>query len=241
MDAISKIYPPGGKDKKRKHTLKGVSFNLYEGGVLGLLGENGAGKTTLCGILASLHPPTKGCIYWRGRSIKKQLMAYRAIMGFCPQSQQLNDFFSLEESLTFQGRAYGFSREQTQKSVTKWMDKLGLQPYAKAFPKQLSGGYRQHFLIAKALIHHPKIVLLDEPTVGLDPQACRQLWDCVSLLKEEGVSVILTTHYLDEAEKLSDRICVLDHGLVKGIGTQQELLEKYGQESLEALFLEMIN
>lgn len=217
-----------------------MSFHLYPGEVLGLLGENGVGKTTLCGILASLHPATGGAVYWQGKPITQHLMAYRAIIGYCPQSQHLADYFTLTESLYFQARAYGLSAAAAQTSITKWLEKLGLAQYAHAHPSTLSGGYKQRFLIARALVHNPKIVLLDEPTVGLDPQARIQLWDCIETLREESVAVILTTHYLDEAERLSDRICMLDQGKVKALGKLDQLHKQYGTTDLEQLFLSVI-
>ena len=146
----------------------------------------------------------------------------------------------LEKSLIFQGRYYGLSKNDLEKRVAYLLERFELQQYAKSKVDVLSGGYRQRFLIARTLIHNPKLVILDEPTVGLDPQLRHMLWQYIIDLKKEGISVLLTTHYLDEAEMLSDRVCVIDKGKIIVIDTPEKLKNDCGQKNLEDVFLHLL-
>jgi ABC-2 type transport system ATP-binding protein len=230
--------------KKRygsKEALKGVSFDIYKGEIFGLLGVNGAGKTTLSSILATLHPATEGDVTFEGVSIYADLVGYRSALGFCPQRSNLNPYLSLEENLRISGAYYGMSCEQIEERFCHLVDQFELRPYLKQKAMVLSGGYKQRFMIARALMHNPKLVILDEPTVGLDPHIRRQLWSTIKRLKEDDITVILTTHYLDEAEQLADRVCVLDHGLVKLIDTPDKLKADYNMTNLEDVFIALMH
>jgi len=230
------------QDTKRVvHALKGVTFNIFKGEIIGLLGVNGAGKTTLSSILATLHPVSDGDILYNGVSIYKDVPEYRKIIGFCPQKPNLNPMLSIEQNLTFAGRYYGLSKQDVEQRKATLMKKYELEQYKDSFPRALSGGYQQRAMIARALMHNPKLVILDEPTVGLDPHIRHQLWDNIKSLKKEGVTVILTTHYLDEAEILSDRICILDKGKIKLIDTPENLKTKYKKSKLEDVFIQLMN
>jgi ABC-type multidrug transport system ATPase subunit len=212
--------------KKRystKEALKGVSLDIYKGEILGLLGVNGAGKTTLSSIIATLHPATEGIIEYNGKSIYEDIAAYRYKIGYCPQKPNLNPELTLEENLRFSGSYYSMTKEEIDARLSHLVKQFELEVYLPQKANVLSGGYKQRFMIARALMHNPELVILDEPTVGLDPHIRRQLWQQIKDLKQLGVTVILTTHYLDEAEQLSDRVCVLDNGLIKLIETPDKL------------------
>lgn len=227
--------------EKTIDALKGVSLDLYEGEILGLLGVNGAGKTTLSSIIATLHPPTSGDIVMNEKSIFDDVLNYRTHLGFCPQKPNFEKSLTVEENLIFAGRYFLMPEKEIKERVNLLMKQFELDQYAKSSPMILSGGYKQRLLIARALVHKPSLVILDEPTVGLDPHIRRQLWDVIRSLKNEGVSVILTTHYLDEAEQLSDRVCILDKGLIRLIDKPENLKSTYSKKSLEDVFLQLMN
>lgn len=223
------------------NALKGVSLDLYEGEVLGLLGINGAGKTTLSSIIATLHPSTSGDITYQGQSIYKDLYTYRKIIGFCPQKPNLFPGLTVDQNLTFSGRFYGLSEDVISERKARLVKRYMLGKYMDRLPGTLSGGCRQRVLIARSLIHNPRLVLLDEPTVGLDPHVRRKLWEEIKGLRDDGVSVILTTHYIEEAESLSDRICVLDTGSILFVDTPSNLKSSHAKGTLEEVFLKLVN
>jgi len=230
--------------KKRygaKEALKGVSLDIYKGEILGLLGVNGAGKTTLSSIIATLHPPTEGDVEFNGASIYKDVADYRYQIGYCPQRPNLNPELTLEQNLRLSGSYYGMADEHINNRLTHLVTQFGLRQYLHQKANVLSGGYKQRFMIARALMHNPQLVILDEPTVGLDPHIRRQLWQQIRELKQLGVTVILTTHYLDEAEQLSDRVCVLDDGLIKLIDTPDKLKADFKMKNLEDVFIALMS
>ena len=228
------------ENNKITRCFKGVSLEIFEGEILGLLGVNGAGKTTLSSIIATLHPPTSGDIKFNGRSIYDQLIDYRNILGFCPQRPNLNPQLTIDETLTFAGKIFNLSDAKIKERKSMLIEKFSLQQYVHSKADVLSGGYKQRFLIARALMHSPKLVILDEPTVGLDPHIRRNLWELIKDLKKDGVTVILTTHYLDEAEILADRVCILDKGLVRLIDTPANLKSAHQKGNLEDVFLKLM-
>ena len=219
--------------------LDNVSFEIQAGEVFALLGVNGAGKTTLSSIIATLHPPSQGDILFKGESIYKDIMTYRKSLGFCPQKQNLDTFLTVKDNLIFAGRYFLLPESTIQERVHALMEQLELTRYADFNIDQLSGGTKQRVLIARALMHKPKIVLLDEPTVGLDPDIRRKLWKIIKELKSLGITVILTTHYLDEAEQLSDRVCILNKGKVILIESLTHLRQRHKMASLEEIFLQI--
>lgn len=233
VKSVKKLYT-------NKEALKGVSLDLHEGEIFALLGVNGAGKTTLSTILAGLHPPTHGDVLFQGDSIYKNIVSYRKIVGFCPQKPNLDLSLTLEENLIFAGRYHRMSPTDIQARIKWLMDEFDLHEYAKSKASVLSGGYKQRFLIARSLLHRPKLIILDEPTVGLDPHIRRQLWEQIKVLKQNGSSILLTTHYLDEAEYLSDRVCIIDRGSIKTIDTPAHLKSMYGLDRLEDVFIKLM-
>ena len=237
INNLTKIYDNGSTIVR---ALDGVTFNIYEGEIFGLLGVNGAGKTTLSSILATLHPPTSGSVLFKGTSIYDDLMNYRRHLGFCPQKPNLDTYLTVEENLIFAGHYHLIPKKELENRVIKIMEELQITKYGSFEIDALSGGTKQRLLIARALIHNPSIVILDEPTVGLDPDIRRKLWELVKQLKIKGITVILTTHYLDEAEMLSDRVCILSKGKILRIESTKKLREEYKMASLENIFLQLM-
>jgi ABC-2 type transport system ATP-binding protein len=234
---ITKIYPHATQPIE---ALKGISLDVYQGEILGLLGVNGAGKTTLSSIIATQHPPTSGDIVWQGSSIYSNLLNYRRHLGFCPQKSNFDMLLTVEQNLIFSGRYYLMPEREIKTRVQQLMEQFELTAYASYSIDVLSGGYKQRLLIARALVHNPSLIILDEPTVALDPQIRRYLWDRIIDLKNAGITIILTTHYLDEAEILSDRVCILDKGRIRLIDKPKNLLSSYNKTRLEDVFLQLM-
>lgn len=228
------------KNKPVKKAVQGVSFEIHEGEIFGLLGVNGAGKTTLSGILAGLHPPTSGDVLWNGTSIYKNILEYRSIVGLCPQKPNVDPDLTISETLEFAARCFGKTKKQAQERRDYLIELLDLGSYTNAVAKELSGGYKQRFLIARTLTHSPKFIILDEPTVGLDPHIRKNLWKVIESLKKEGVTTLLTTHYLEEAETLSDRVCFIEKGVIRVLDTPSNLNKLYKKSHLEEVFLHLM-
>ena len=235
---LKKYYVEKHKTTK---ALNGISIDIYKGEIIGLLGANGAGKTTLSAILATLHPSTDGQILFNDKSIYKDINNYRRKIGYCPQKPNLFNDLTVKQNLYFAGKFFDLPEEEINKKINDFAKKYELQDYLDSKPDVLSGGYKQRVLIARSLMHNPRLLILDEPTVGLDPHIRRQLWETIRDLKKEGVTVILTTHYLDEAEILSDRICILDKGKIKLIDTPANLNSVYQKSRLEDVFLQLMH
>lgn len=220
--------------------LHGINLDIIKGEIISLLGVNGAGKTTLSSIIATLHPPTSGDIICQGTSIYEAIAEYRLKLGYCPQKPNLFAQLTLEQNLLFAGRFYGLDDAQIRPRIDTLVKQFELERYLDQKADVLSGGYKQRFMIARSLIHQPDFIILDEPTVGLDPHIRRQLWSMIKELKQSGITVLLTTHYLDEAEKLSDRVCMLDKGRIRLIDTPDKLMADFKQNNLEDVFIELL-
>jgi ABC-2 type transport system ATP-binding protein len=223
-----------------RDVLQGISFNIEQGEIVSLLGPNGAGKTTLSAIIAALKAPTAGDVIWQGISIYKDVPAFRYKIGYCQQKCNLNDELSLYDNLAYAGLAFGMTEAAVKHRIDELSQKLSLGKYLEARSYALSGGFKQRFMIARSLMHSPNLLILDEPTVALDPHVRRQLWEYIKLLKEDGVSVLLTTHYLDEAEYLSDRVVVLDAGKITHIDTPRGLMAAFKKDKLEDVFIHLM-
>ena len=220
--------------------LKDVSLTINHGEIMSLLGVNGAGKSTLSSIIATLHPATSGDVLFKGESIYKNIESFRSKIGYCPQKPNLKPMLTLEENLIFAGRYYGLPEDLIHARIKDLAKQFELEKYLQESASILSGGYKQRFMIARSLIHNPELIILDEPTVGLDPHIRRNLWDVIKGLKHQGITVLLTTHYLDEAEKLSDRVCILDKGKIQLIDTPDKLMADFKQTNLEDMFIELL-
>lgn len=243
ITALSKNYLTS--DKRVKRALSNLSLTIQSGEIFGLLGVNGAGKTTLSSIIATLQPATSGSLEVRSAdghfvSIYDDLMDYRRQLGFCAQKANLMDELTVEQNLVFAGTYYGLTNAQSHARAQTLMERYSLIEFRHQTPAELSGGYRQRVMIARALMPQPKLLILDEPTVGLDPHVRLQLWDEIRALKASGVTVVLTTHYLDEAEVLCDRVCILHAGAIRLIGTPDDLKSTYQHERLEDVFIALM-
>ncbi|MFC1894993.1 ABC transporter ATP-binding protein [Candidatus Dependentiae bacterium] len=221
--------------------LDGINLDIFKGEIIGLLGANGAGKTTLSSIIATLHPATEGDILFDEKSIYKDINNYRYQIGYCPQKPNLFNDLTVKQNLYFAGKFFEIPESEIQKRINDFTNKYQLQAYLDSKPDVLSGGYKQRVLLARSLMHNPKLLVLDEPTVGLDPHIRHQLWETIRELKKQGVTVILTTHYLDEAEILSDRICILQKGKIQLIDTPKNLNTTYQKSRLEDVFLQLMH
>jgi ABC-2 type transport system ATP-binding protein len=208
--------------------VQGVSFNVEKGEIFSLLGPNGAGKTTTISMLSCLLHPDGGDAFILGHSIKKDQMGVRAVLGVVPQEIALYEDMSARENLTFWGKMYGLRGAPLKKRVNEILDVIGLADRDKEFIKKYSGGMKRRVNIGIALLHKPQVIFMDEPTVGIDPQSRRSILDSVLKLKDEGTTILYTTHYMEEAQELSDHIAIMDNGKVIASGTHAELVKIIG-------------
>jgi ABC-2 type transport system ATP-binding protein len=219
---LNKIY--SNKKSNSEHALNNLNLDVKEGEIFGLLGPNGAGKTTFINILAGTVIKTSGDVDVWGFNIDKNPRQVRASIGIVPQEINLDPFFTPRNLLELQAGLYGV---KDQDKITKTILKLvSLEKQADSWARSLSGGMKRRLLMAKALVHQPAILFLDEPTAGVDVQLRKNLWDNVKLLNKQGVTIILTTHYLEEAEKMCDRIGILNKGSLVALDSTKNLLDK---------------
>lgn len=202
--------------------VKGVSFDVQKGEIFGLLGPNGAGKTSIISTIVSLEKPSSGTVQVFGKDVQQFPRETSVSTGLVPQELINHGYFSLEEILHFHSGYYGLSKNKER--ISFLMKKLALFEHRTKKVRQLSGGMKRRLLIAKALVHSPKLLLLDEPTAGVDIELRESLWTFVRELQSEGMSVLLTTHYLEEAEQLCDRVAIIDQGEVKKVGPTLDLI-----------------
>jgi len=209
--------------------VKGISFDIKEGEIFSLLGPNGAGKTTTISMLSTLYAPTSGDATIAGHSITKSPMAVRNAIGVVPQEIALYEDLTAKENLIFWGQMYGLSGKSLTTRVDEVLEQIDLVDKAKDRVKTYSGGMKRRVNIGVGLLHKPKLLFMDEPTVGIDPQSRRAILDTVKDLNKQGMTVLYTTHYMEEAEELSDRVGIIDHGELIALGTQKELTKQVGQ------------
>lgn len=210
--------------KKRygdKQAVDGVSFAVKKGEIFGILGPNGAGKTTTLEMMETLRPIDSGSVMISGIDVAKDPQAIKYLIGVQPQTPAFQDKTKLTEVVEMFGAAYG-----EKVDAMAFLRDVELEDKAKSYVEDLSGGQKQRLSITTALVHGPKVFFLDEPTTGLDPQARRHLWDLIKKVRDKGISVIMTTHYMDEAEILCDRIAVMDNGKIVAIDTPQNLIKQ---------------
>lgn len=203
-----------------KTTVKGITFTVEEGEVFGILGPNGAGKTTTLEMIEALRPIDKGSVVLDGIDVSKHPARVKEIIGIQLQSTAFFDKLTLREQLKMFNALY-----DSHSNPDELLAEVQLTDKSKSFVEKLSGGQRQRFSIAAALVNNPRVLFLDEPTTGLDPQARRNLWDLIGQIKKKGITVVLTTHYMDEAELLCDRIAIMDNGKIITIDTPKNLVK----------------
>jgi ABC-2 type transport system ATP-binding protein len=200
--------------------VKGISFDVYEGEIFGLLGPNGAGKSTTLEIIETLRDKTSGKVIVDGYDLDKQPNEIKKIIGVQLQTSGFYPNLNLLELIKLFAGLYN-----KEVDAFELLDRVNLRDKAKAKVKELSGGQKQRFSIATTLINDPKIIFLDEPTTGLDPQARRNLWDLIRSIREKGTTVIITTHYMDEAEYLCNRVAIIDSGRIVALNTPDQLID----------------
>ena len=225
--ALRKIY---GEGPGAKEALKGIDLDVPEGSIFGLLGPNGAGKSTFINILAGLVVKTSGDVRIWGFDQDENPRQSRAAIGVVPQELNVDPFFSPRAALEVQAGLYGVPK--AERRTDEILEKVGLADKAEAYARTLSGGMRRRLLVAKALVHDPAVLVLDEPTAGVDIELRRMLWDYVRELNASGVTVILTTHYLEEAEEMCDRIAVINHGEVAACEDTADMIGRLDRKTL---------
>ncbi|MDX2050928.1 MAG: ABC transporter ATP-binding protein [Polyangiaceae bacterium] len=230
MEAVDSIQEPllvaHGLVKSfgEKRVVDGVDLTCAPGEVLGLLGPNGAGKTTALRMCYGFLRPDAGSVRIAGHDLTAAPDAARRALGVCTQDDTFDADFSVRGNLEQTGRYYRPRLPQLSQRIDELLEQFGLKEYEHHMPEMLSGGYRRRLMIARAVLHRPRVVFLDEPTTGLDPQARVAVWELVASLRAQGMAVVLTTHYMDEAERLSDRLLVLQGGKVRASGQSVHVL-----------------
>ncbi len=217
-----------------RQVVQGVNFTLHPGEILGLLGPNGAGKTTTVGMLFGAVVPSRGFVQLGQHQVQAQGRQARASMGIVTQEDNLDPDFTVFENLAYFAHHYRIIGKAARNRAGELLAQVGLQEYASNRVDELSGGMKRRLVLARALINNPQVVFLDEPTTGLDPHARQDFWKLVSQLKQSGCGVLLTTHYMDEAQRLCDRLILLQHGKMIDEGSPDELIERtVGREVVE--------
>lgn len=213
------------------HAVQGVSFDVAQGEIFSLLGPNGAGKTTTISMLSCLLRPDDGDARIMGHSIRTEAMGVKSVLGVVPQEIALYEALTARENLTFWGKMYGLRGAALKSRVNEVLDVIGLADRAGDRVGKYSGGMKRRVNIGVALLHKPKVIYMDEPTVGIDPQSRRSILDSVVELKNQGMTVLYTTHYMEEAAELSDHIGIMDHGKLIAYGTHDELVRLVGGQT----------
>ena len=224
VENLTKIYSKNKKTDVSNKALNSLSFEVKQGEVFGLLGPNGAGKTTFLSILAGTVAKTQGLVNVWGFDLDLNPRQVRASIGIVPQEVNLDAFFSPRKLLELQAGLYGVQKKDRITDIILKM--VSLEKQADSYARSLSGGMKRRLLIAKAMVHQPPILVLDEPTAGVDVELRKKLWENVKTLNKEGVTIILTTHYLFEAQEMCDRIAIIDKGNLVALDTTQKLLDR---------------
>ena len=234
MEAIKTVNL--SKKFNDKTAVKNLNLTVNKGELYSLLGVNGAGKSTTIKMLSCLIPVTEGDAFLDGHSVVSDSMKVKQIINVSPQETAVAEKLSVRENLELIARIYGFNKKESKQRAQEFIEKFGMEEYAKSRAKTLSGGWKRRLSIAMALITEPEIIFLDEPTLGLDVLARRELWRIIEKLKGK-ITIILTTHYLEEAEALSDRIGIMAKGELKAVGTADELKKLAQTDKFEEAFI----
>ncbi len=211
--------------------LKGLSFRVNRGEIFGLLGPNGAGKTTTVHILAGILPFDRGVVLIHDKNIQDKPDICKTI-GIAPQALSLYENLTAEENIAFFGRLFGLKGNVLKQSVRDALNFVQLAAWADKRVKKFSGGMKRRLNLAAAIVHHPEILILDEPTVGVDPQSRNAIFDNIRRLKDEGCTIVYTTHYMEEAQQLCDHVAIIDHGRLMACGTVLELIARFGNQNV---------
>ena len=233
LEGLQKVYD----GKQRVVAVDGIDLNVREGELYGLLGPNGAGKTTTISICTTRALPTAGRVRIAGIDVVAAPSMARRCIGVVPQYNTLDRACTIYENIYFHCLFFGFSRADARQRADQLLAQFHLTERTAAYPAQLSGGLAQRVQIARAIAHHPKVLFLDEPSAGLDPQSRIAMWDAVRGLREEGITVVLTTHYMEEADELCDRVAIIDHGKILVEDTPSALKSSVGAQRVYELDL----
>ncbi len=228
IEQLTKVF----EGKQRVVALDGIDLEVQAGEIFGLLGPNGAGKTTTIGIATTRTLPTSGRVRIAGIDVVEQPAAARKLIGVVPQYNTLDRSLTVFENLYFHCRYFGFSHGEAKGRSDALLAQFLLTERKAAMPQQLSGGLAQRVQIARAIAHRPRVLFLDEPSAGLDPQSRMAMWTAVQGLRKEGITVVLTTHYMEEADELSDRVAIVDHGRVLASGSPQKLKDTFAAQTI---------
>jgi ABC-2 type transport system ATP-binding protein len=227
------------KKYEDKLALDNLSLQVGKGELFGLLGPNGAGKTTTISILCGIVKPTSGTAEICGYEIQKNPQKVKEQIGVCIQETAIYPYLTGLENLALFGSLYGMNKKAIKERSKLLLEKMALEEDAKRITSKYSGGMKRRLSLALALIHDPRIAFLDEPTVAMDPQLRHLVWDFIKEQKEKGKTIILTTHYMEEAEELCDRVGIIDHGRLIALGTPKDLIAKNNVKNLEDVFIQL--
>ena len=219
--------------------VDGVSLQVAKGELFGLLGPNGAGKTTTINILCGLVKPTNGSAKVGGYDVQKEPAKVKELIGVCPQETAIYPYLTGAENVELFGNLHAMNKETVKKRRDMMLEKMGLTQDAKRKAEKYSSGMKRRLSLILALIHDPQIAFLDEPTVAMDPQSRHAVWDFIKELKKEDKTIILTTHYMEEAEELCDRVGIIDHGKLIALGSPEDLISKNKVKNLEEVFIKL--
>jgi ABC-2 type transport system ATP-binding protein len=220
--------------------LGGVSLEVGAGRFFGLLGPNGAGKTTLINSIFSLARPDSGRVTVFGKDAFAEYKEARRMIGVSPQEVNLDKFLTVEESLIYHAGYYGVEKKKAKERAEELLERFALSDKRKARTSTLSGGMKRRVMFARALVHDPKILFLDEPTAGVDVELRYKLWEYIRELNRGGMTILLTTHYLEEAEELCEEIALINGGRIAAQGTKDDLKEEYGARNVEEVYLRVV-
>jgi len=224
-----------GRDGEVVEAVKGIDIEVRRGEAFGFLGPNGAGKSSTMRMIAAVSPVSGGDLRILGMDPAEHGPAIRARLGVCPQEDTLDNELNVFDNLYIYGRYFGIPRREVRERAEELLDFVQLTEKANAKVESLSGGMKRRLTIARSLINRPDLLLLDEPTTGLDPQARHLLWDRLFRLKQQGVTLVITTHYMDEAEQLTDRLVVMDKGIIAAEGSPLDLIREYSTREVAEL------
>jgi ABC-2 type transport system ATP-binding protein len=230
---LTKVY----EEKQRVVAIDGIDLSVREGEIFGLLGPNGAGKTTTISVATTRALPTRGQVTIAGVDVVARPAAARRNIGVVPQYNTLDRSLTIFENLYFHCRYFGFSSGDSTSRSQQLLSQFHLQERGSSFPSQLSGGLQQRIQIARAIAHRPAVLFLDEPSAGLDPQSRIAMWEAVKALGGEGITVVLTTHYMEEADEICDRVAIMDHGKLLAQDTPGQLKATLGAQTIFELKL----